>query len=248
VSGFWSVLKREVFSLFVTPTAWVLIVVFLVIQGFHFYGLVHHFAQGADPSVDEGPVQAFFGGSIFFFMPLVLLCPGMTMRLFAEERRSGTIETLLTAPVGSAGVVLGKFAAALTAYVAMWAPTALYLVVLHRASDVDWRVVGTSYLGVLLVGGSYLAVGTLMSALTDNQLTALVLSSLVILGLFVVGIGELVFDAGPLQDACAYVSAWGQMAELSKGIVDSRRIVFDLTLVVLPLFVTVRVVDAWRWG
>jgi ABC-2 type transport system permease protein len=248
VSGFVAIWKREVFSLFVTPTAWVLIVVFLVVQGFHFYGLVHHFSEGAAPSVDEGPVQAFFGGSVFFFMPLVLLCPGMTMRLFAEERRSGTIETLLTAPVDSAAVVLGKFAASLTAYVAMWAPTVLYVVVLRRAGDIDGRVVATSYLGVLLIGASYLAVGTLMSALTDSQLTALALSSLVILGLFVIGIGELVFDAGPLHDLCAYVSAWGQMAELSKGIVDSRRLAFDLTLVALPLFLTVRAVDAWRWG
>jgi ABC-2 type transport system permease protein len=248
LSGCLAVWKREVFSLFVTPTAWVLIVVFLVIQGLHFYGLVHHFAEGPVLSVDEGPVQAFFGGSVFFFMPLVLLCPGMTMRLFAEERKTGTIETLLTAPVGSAGVVLGKFAAALTAYVAMWAPTALYIAVLSRAGEVDGRVVATSYLGVLLIGASYLAVGTLMSALTDNQLTALVLSALVVLGLFVVGIGEMVFEAGPLHDVCAYVSAWGQMAELSKGIVDSRRVAFDLTLIALPLFVTVRAVDAWRWG
>ena len=248
MSGCWAVWKREVFSLFVTPTAWLLIVVFLVIQGFHFYGLVHHFSEATELSMDEGPVQAFFGGSVFFFIPLLLLCPAMTMRLFAEERRSGTIESLLTAPVGTAGVVFGKFAAALTVYVAMWAPTGLYLAVLQRAGAIDWSVVGTSYLGVLLVGASYLAVGTLMSALTENQLTAVVLTSLVIVGLFLVGIGELVFGPGPLQDVCAYVSAWGQMAELSKGIVDTRRVVFDLSVVALSLFITVRAIDSWRWG
>jgi gliding motility-associated transport system permease protein len=248
VRGLWTIFKRELFSLFVTPTAWILIVVFLLIQGFHFYGMVLHFAQNAELSVDQGPVQAFFGESILFYLPLILLCPGMTMRLFAEERRTGTIETLLTAPVATSAVVLGKFAASFATYLAMWAPTVLYLVILRRAGDVDWHVVGTSYAGVALIGAGYLAIGTLMSAMTQSQLVALVLSSLVILGLFMIGIGEFIFDAGALHDFCAYVSVWGQMGELSKGIVDARRLVLDATLIVLPLFVTVRAVDAWRWG
>lgn len=246
--GFWPVFKRELFSLFVTPTAWMLLVVFLILQGWHFYILVLHFAQNADLSVDQGPVQAFFGESMLFYLPLVLLCPGMTMRLFAEERRSGTIETLLTAPIGTSGIVLGKFAAALVTYLAMWLPTVLYIVVLRRAGGIDWHVVGTSYLGVLLIGAGYLAIGTLMSAMTQSQLVALILSSLVILGMFMVGIGEFIFDAGPVHDVCSYVSVWTQMGELSKGIVDVRRLVFDGTLIALPLFVTVRAVDAWRWG
>lgn len=246
--GLWTIFKRELFSLFVTPTAWILIVVFLLIQGFHFYGMVLHFAQNAEISVDQGPVQAFFGESILFYLPLILLCPGMTMRLFAEERRAGTIETLLTAPVGTSAVVLGKFAASFATYLAMWAPTVLYLVILRRAGEIDWQVVGTSYAGVALIGAGYLAIGTLMSAMTQSQLVAIVLSSLVILGLFMVGIGEFIFDAGVLHDFCAYVSVWGQMGELSKGIVDARRLVLDATLIVLPLFVTVRAVDAWRWG
>jgi len=246
--GFWPVFKRELFSLFVTPTAWILIVVFLVIQGFHFYGLVVHFAENAELSVDEGPVQAFFGESILFYLPLVLLCPGMTMRLFAEERRLGTIESLLTAPVTTAAVVLGKFAASLVTYAVMWLPTVLYIVILRHAGEIDWHVVGTSYLGVLLVGAGYLAIGTLMSTMTQSQLVAIVLSVLVILGMFMLGIGEFIFDPGALHDFCAYVSVWGQMGELAKGIVDLRRLVLDVTLVAVPLFVAVRAVDAWRWG
>jgi ABC-2 type transport system permease protein len=127
-------------------------------------------------------------------------------------------------------------------------PTVLYIVILRRAGEVDWNVVGTSYLGVALIGAGYLAIGTLMSAMTDNQLVAIVLSALVILGLFMIGIGEFIFDAGPLHDFCAYVSVWGQMSELSKGIVDVRRLVLDATLIALPLFTTVRAVEAWRWG
>jgi ABC-2 type transport system permease protein len=248
VRGFFTIFKRELLSLFVTPAAWLVIVVFLLISGWHFFLMVQHFAENPELTVDQGPVQAFFGESILFYLPLILLCPGMTMRLFAEERRAGTIETLLTAPVATTGIVLGKFAAAFVTYVAMWIPTVLYLVILRRTGDVDWHVAGTSYLGVALVGAGYLAIGTLMSAMTESQLVAIVLSSLAILGLFMVGIGEFVFPSGVLHDFCSYVSVWAQMSELSKGIVDLRRIVLDTTLVVLPLFVTVRAVDAWRWG
>ena len=248
MSGFWPIFKRELFAYFVTPLAYVLVFAFVVWQGVHFYLLVRSFAAAPEASIDQGPVQAFFGGDVFYYLPLILVCPAITMRLFAEERRSGTLEALLTAPVGTAGVVLAKFAAAMVVYAAMWAPTLLYVIIMRRAGDIDWRVVGTSYLGVLGVGGQYIAIGTMMSAVGRSQLVALVLSSIVILGIFLLGLGEFVLDDGPVREACAYISVWSQMGELSKGIIDLRRIVLDATLVVVPLFITTRTVDAWRWG
>ena len=246
--GFWAIWKREMLSLFVTPTAWIVIFLFVLFQGMHFYVLVEHFATSPEVSADQGPVQAFFGGDIFYYLPLILICPGLTMRLFAEERRAGTIETLLTAPVSTPSIVLGKYLAAVATYAAMWAPTILYVVVLRKAGDIDWHVVGTSYLGVLLLGAGWLAIGTLMSALTTSQLVAMVLSGIAIVALFLVGVGAMIFDPGPAHDVCAYVSVWDQVQEMAKGIVDLRRVVWDLTLVALPLFVTARAVDAWRWG
>lgn len=246
--GFWPIFKRELFAYFVTPLAYVLILAFVFWQGLHFYLLVRSFAQAAEASIDQGPVQAFFGGDVFYYLPLILICPAITMRLFAEERRSGTIETLLTTPVSSVGVVLAKFTAAMVAYLAMWAPTLLYIIIMKRAGDVDWRVVGTSYLGVFGVGAQYIALGTMMSAVARSQLVALILSSIVILGFFLLGLGEFVLDEGPARELCAYMSVWSQMGELSKGIVDSRRLVLDGSLTLFPLFVTNRLVDAWRWG
>src|SRR5262249_29880185 len=111
MKGLWPIFKRELYALFVTPLAWILITTFLVVQGVHFSEIVHHYANQADLSVDAGPVAAFFGGTILFYLPPFFICPLLTMRLFAEERRSGTIETLLTAPVGASGVVLAKYAA-----------------------------------------------------------------------------------------------------------------------------------------
>jgi len=215
VRGFWAIWKREMLSLFVTPTAWIVIFLFVLFQGMHFYVLVEHFATSPEVSADQGPVQAFFGGDIFYYLPLILICPGLTMRLFAEERRAGTIETLLTAPVSTPSIVLGKYLAAVATYAAMWAPTILYVVVLRKAGDIDWHVVGTSYLGVLLLGAGWLAIGTLMSALTTSQLVAMVLSGIAIVALFLVGVGAMIFDPGPAHDVCAYVSVWDQVQEMA---------------------------------
>ncbi|MCC6645538.1 MAG: ABC transporter permease subunit [Polyangiaceae bacterium] len=247
--GFFPVWKRELFSLFVTPLAWVVIVSFLVLQGLHFgFILLSHFANQGDMSSDQGPVQAFFGQTVFLYFPLVVFCPALTMRAFSEERQRGTIEALLTAPVSTAAVVVAKWAAAMVAYAAMWAPTLLYMVVIRKTGAIDWQVVGTGYLGIALVGASWLAIGTLASAMTQSVLLALVLGAGVTLSLFMIGVGEMILPEGALRDVCGYVSVWTQMDEMSRGIVDSRRVLFDLSLTALPLFVTTRVVDSWRWG
>jgi ABC-2 type transport system permease protein len=170
------------------------------------------------------------------------------MRLFAGERRSGTIESLLTAPVSATSVVLAKYLATLSTFVLMWLPTVLYVVILRKTGEVDWHVVMSSYLGVFGIGGAYLAVGTLMSSMTRSQLIAMMLTTLVIFGLLILGIGERIFDAGPLRDLSSEVSVLSQMDELAKGIVDLRRLVFDGGLTAFSLFVTVRVVDSWRWS
>jgi ABC-2 type transport system permease protein len=248
VNGLVAVYKREMLSLWVTPLAWVLLFIFLLLQGASFYQILLHFASFSNMSIDSGPVQAYFGQSLFLVLSLLLVCPALTMRLFAEERRSGTIEGLLTAPVSAADVVLGKYAATLTTFGLMWLPTVLYVVILRTTGDVDWHVVASSYLGVMGVGAGYLAVGTLMSAMTRSQLVAMMLTALVIFGLLIFGIGERIFEPGPIRDACAHVSVLSQVDELSKGIVDLRRLVFDASIVTLSLFVTVRVVDSWRWG
>lgn len=247
--SFWPVYKRELFAFFVTPLAWVLMLVFLVVQGMHFFLLVDHFARTSDVASDETPLSAFFGNTVLLYLILFVLIPPMTMRLFAEERRSGTIETLMTAPVSSAAVVLAKFAAALTTYTAMWLPTVLYLAILARTGPLDWRAAASAYFGVALVGAGYLSLGLCASALTRSQFLAMISTAMVLLVLFVLGIGEFVTRDGTLMHAvCSYVSVWAHMNDFASGIVDSRRLVFYGTLVVLPLFIATRAVDAWRWG
>lgn len=245
MTGFWAVFRRELWSLWVTPLAWVLLFVFLGLQGTSFFLLVDHFSKSADMSLNTGPVQSYFA-SLFVPVSLLLVCPALSMRLFAEERRQGTVETLLTAPVSALSVVLGKYLATLCTYLAMWLPTVLYVVILRDTGAVDWGVVAASYLGVALLGAAYLAVGTLMSALTQSQLVALLLTTFTLFGLFILGIGERVFDPGLLLDISSHVSVLSQLEDFSKGVIDSRRLVFDASLVWFPLFLCVRIVDGWR--
>jgi ABC-2 type transport system permease protein len=247
--AFWPIYKRELFGFFVTPLAWVLIVVFLVVQGMHFFLLVDHFAHQGDATGDETPLSAFFGNTVLLYLVLFVLVPPMTMRIFAEERRSGTIEMLMTAPVSSTAVVLAKYAAVLTTYVAMWLPTVLYLVILGRTGDLDWHTAASAYLGVLLVGAGYLSLGLCASALTRSQFLAMVWTALVLLMFFILGIGEFVTREGTaMHEVCAHVSVWAHMNDFASGIVDSRHLVFYGTLVLLPLFIATRAVEAWRWG
>ena len=249
MTGVLAIYRREMLSLWVTPLAWVLLFVFLLLQGAIFYWIVLHFSQMTDLALEIGPLQAYFGqDSVLLLMTLLLLCPALTMRSFAEERRSGTVEALMTAPVAPGGVVVGKYLAVLTTYTFMWAPTLLYVLILRKTGSVEWPTVGTSYLGLFGVGAAYLALGLLSSALTKSQLIALLITIGLEFGLFILGIGEFIFEPGLLQDISAHVSMASLMEELSRGIVDLRRVVFDLSLVVTSLFVTARLVDSWRWG
>jgi len=247
MTGLLAIYRREMLSLWVTPLAWLLSFVFLLLQGISFYIVVDHFAHFTSLTIDQGPVQGYFS-SLFIPLSLLLVCPALTMGSFAEERRSGTIESLLTAPVNAASVVHAKYLAALSTYALLWLPTLLYVVIVRNVADIDWRVVATSYVGLLAVGSAYLAIGLLMSSLTKSQLGALMLTTLALFGLFILGIGERVFDPGPLQQVCAHVSVLSQIDDFSRGLIDSRRLVFDSSLASLCLFLTRRVVDSWRWG
>ena len=249
MKGFLPIFKREVWSLFVTPLFWVLAVVFLAIQGLHFYVIVDQFASVAEPVSDQTPLAAFFGNTSIFYVVLFLVVPPMTMRSFAEERSRGTIESMMTAPVSPAAMVLAKSLATLVAYVAMWLPTVLYLFVLKRAGGVDFRAAAAAYLGVLLVGAGYLAVGIFASTVSRSQFISVLVTAFVLLGLFVFGLVEFVAHPGSLAyDVASHVSVWSQMTDFSNGIVDSRRLVFDLTLVVFPLYLATAVVGTWKEG
>lgn len=251
MTALWTIAKREVFSFFVSPVAYVVLTVWLLLHGVSLYTFAELFAyqQYDMGAVTHTPLSLFFGRSIFFYLAVLIVVPLLTMRTLAEEARSGTIEPLLTAPVTEAQVVAGKYLALMVDWLILWLPTFLYVVIIASYGDVDWGVVAASYFGVFTIGLYYMAIGLLMSAVSPSQVVAAVLTFLMIAMLFVLGIaGEFVFDEGAAKDVFSYFSIWGHMESFAKGIVDSRPLVFSATLAFLALFTTVRLMQSRRYG
>ncbi len=243
----WPLFLRELQSLWVTPLAWVLLVSFLFLQGGIFYTVTLHFSQMSDVAPDASPLAAYYGqSSLLLTFTLLLLCPALTMRTLAEERKTGSIELLLSAPIGSSAIVLAKYLATLATFCMIWLPTLLYPAMLREAMHVDWQVVAVSYAGIAMVGASYLALGVLASALAKSQLVALLLTLSIQFGLFVLGIGEYVFDPGFLRDLSAHLSLTTLLDETAVGLVDSRRLVLHGSVTAWALFVAIQLVESWR--
>ena len=168
--------------------------VFLLWNGGVFSLLMQNFATEPEISGSRGPLQMLFGGSILYFLPILLFCPALTMRSFAEERRTGTFETLMTAPVRDVEVVFGKYLALLVVFASLWAPTLLYALVIKRYGPVDWGALAAAYTGTMLIGAAFLSLGMLMSALARSQVTAFILGFAATGGLmFLLGLGKYVF-------------------------------------------------------
>jgi ABC-2 type transport system permease protein len=246
VSAILTIAKREVFAFFVSPIAYVVLTVWLIIFGVEFYMLA--FVFGQQPGADSNLLTAFFGGTALFYVPLLFFGPVLTMRLLAEERSSGTIEALLTAPVSEVSVVLGKYLAALTFWVVLWAPTFSYVWIVSRSGEhtVDWGAIGATYLGLFCIGVFYMAIGLFMSAVARNQIVAAMLTFLALGGLFIVGILGFLNVSDDIRGVFEYLGLWTQMSAFAKGIVDTRYLVFDASMAVIALFFSVRVLQSNR--
>lgn len=240
--------RRELLSLFVTPLAYLVGTLFLLNQGWNFSLLL---AVLNDPLAARGPVmQFFFGGSIFiFWLPVIFICAAISMRLVAEERRQGTLEALLTAPLEPSQVVIGKYLGALCFYIALWLPTGSFYLLLRGASGPamapDPGPILSGYLGTLLVGASFIAVGLVFSAFARSQLAAAI-------GTFVSC--TIVLLAGLLTEQVevwlakilSFTSLLGMMQELAQGIVDGHWIWLHLGVVVAALAVAIVAVNPRR--
>ena len=243
----WVVMRRELASFFISPLAYVVLTAWLVWNGVVFWVLTEFYARNAVASGAASPLSAFFGGSSLFFIPLLVFVPVLTMRLIAGEKQSGTIEPLLTAPVSDAAVILGKYGAAIAMWCVLWLPTVIYAYIMSQHGTVDWGATASSYLGILALGAYFMGIGLLMSALAPTQIIAAVLSFVALGVLFTIGIGEFVFD-GAVRELCSYVSMWGHMQSFSKGVVDTRYLVFDSSVAILAVGLSIGVLKARRHG
>ena len=238
--------SRELKAFWYSPLAYVVGALFLLLQGWVFWLLV---AVLNDPRVDPSwtMAQFFFGGTFFFWFSVLIVAPLLTMRTFSEEKRTGTIEFLLTAPVTDMQVVVAKFLGAWIAYILLWASTVVFFLLMRTVTKFDWGPVFTGYLGTWLLGGALIALGVLASSLTRNQVIAAVLSFVALLLLFSIGILDVFIKDPQASKLVHYFSLMDHLRDFSKGILDTRPITFYLCVTAICLFLTGRVISNPRW-
>jgi ABC-2 type transport system permease protein len=243
----WVLWRREVASVMVSPVAFLLAAMFLAVMGVGFWFICSVRLMNGATLYDF--LRALYGGVAW--LGVLMVVPVLTMRTFAEETRSGTLELLLTAPVKETEVVLAKFLGALTVYVFFWLPTLAYFFLIHRflpdGISLDTGAVAATYLGLLLTGSFALSVGTLCSALTRHTLIACMRSFALILLWFLSGFLPAISPVPALRAATEPFSPVLHMLEFSRGVVDTRPIVLYLASTWLVLMVTIRILESRRW-
>lgn len=249
----WIICKKELRSYFVSPIAYILLGLFAVVFGFFFWNAVGVFVYMGMQSqlrgetfpmnVNEQVIRPLVANAAVIGL---LLIPLITMRLFAEEKRTGTIELLATSPVRDAEIILGKWLASLLLYAGILLLTALNFLWLFKYGNPDWKPLAVAYLGLLLQAGALLAIGTFISTLTRNQIIAGAVTFGVCLLLWVL---EWVssYESATWAQVLAYLSVPSHFDSFSKGVLSSKDAVFYASIIIAGLFLTARSLESLRW-
>jgi len=226
---------KELRIYFGSAPAYLITAVFLVITGYGF--------GWTSITYMETTIQGFLGWGSFF---LLFLGPALTMRLFAEEDKMGTLELLLTAPVRDIEVVLGKYLASLGTLLIMLAITLYYPLLLSWFGAPDWGPIASGYLGIFLLGAVFLSIGLFASTLTSNQIVAYVVGSALVLVLWFIG-----YAAGVAGDKVGavfrYISISSYFPAFGRGIIDTNAIIYYISIIVIFVFLTIRSLETRRW-
>jgi len=249
----WAIAAKELRSYFVSPVAWVMMGLFALIFGYFFVSYLTYFVRNS--------MQSQFGGgpptmnvNMDLIRPLLsnasvlvlFLLPMVTMRTYSEEKRSGTIELLLTSPLTDFEIIAGKFLGAVGLYASLLVVTMIYIGVLFLFGNPEWKPVVSGYLGLLLLGSCFIAIGLFISSTTKNQMVAGA-------GTFVVGllfwivswIGD---SAGPTTaQILSYLSITEHFDDFGKGVIDTKHVIFYLSFIAFGLFLSLKSVDSERW-
>ena len=251
----WAIYKKELRLYFTSPVAYIVLTIFLLIAGLFFSAIFQGFARasmqmalqqqmgGRDLNVTDNVIRPLFGNMSVI---LLLLMPLVTMRLFAEERRSGTIELLLTYPVRDGAVLAAKYLAALVLYAIMIGLTLLYPGIVVYFARLEWGPVLTGYLGLLLMGATFIAVGVFASSLTENQIVAAITTFGALLIFWILG-WSADYAGGTAGRVLQFLSILEHNDSFSKGVLDTKDVLYYVNFTVLALFLTSRSLEARRW-
>ncbi len=247
--AYWTLVRRELSGYFFSMTGYVIIAAAMLLLGFSFVDLLKQLQH--EPTMV--PVTELFYATWFFWLILLLTTPVITMRLFALEKFSGTFETLMTTPVSDFQVVLAKFTAAGIFYALMWLPLLGCILVVrlytNEPSAFDPGLLGSTFFGILLLGGVFLSLGCCASALTRSQVTAAMISLVLSASIFLLSVlaDQLPAPHAWQSQVLACFALFQQMHDCARGVVDTRLVVFCVTATLFFLFLTLRIVESRRW-
>jgi ABC-2 type transport system permease protein len=252
-----AIIERELRAYFNSPIAYVVLTMFVFLSGIFFRSILAQVLQmglisqmqaqqlGPRPMDMPGMISRGFLGTMSVI--LLFIMPMLTMGLFSEEKKRGTIELLLTSPLTDLQVVLGKFFAAGAFFVLLLLTTWVPMAVLYIYSDPASGPILTAYLGLLLYGLSIIAIGLFISTLTENQIIAAVLSFGTIMVLWLVDVVANNAESATSKGVLSYLSILSHLDDFMKGVLSTSHIIFYVSLMLVGLFLTYRSIDSLRW-
>ncbi len=254
MSNIWHIAKKEIKTYFSSPIAYAVIAVFLVLVGFFFYSAVWWFNSQSIQAAQnpyyaqQMNINQMVYAPLFHNMNIILLLvlPLLTMRLFSEEKKTGTEELLFTSPVGVVQIILGKYLAALVVLAAMLGLTGLLSIFTFAYGNPELAQILNGYLGLFLLGAAFIAVGIFFSSLTENQIVSAILTFGALLLFYVLGWAS--YSApGIWKDVLNYASIFQHFDDMTKGILDTKDIIYYFSFAFFGLFLTHSVIQSRRW-
>jgi len=229
--------RRELAAYFYSPLAYVIMVAFLIFCGYFFYSSLR---WSSDATVLRYVLE------LIGFTSLII-APMITMRLLAEEKKSGTLELLMTAPITETEVIVSKYIAALFFFTSLILPTAAYIILLVKWGNPDLGAIISGYVGLICLTGVFLSIGLFVSSLTSNQIVAVIITFILLLIGWVIGYAGEFFQNEMWKSVFKYVGFFDHFDSFRKGLIDSRDLFYCLSTIVFFLFLSSRVLESRRW-
>lgn len=236
-----TIAAKEIYTYFVSPIAYFVLVIFSGLSGFFFYAILQRaiVRQELSPAVIQVLFRNYISVTLLFFAPAV------TMRLFAEEKRSGTIELLRTSPVKDIEIVLGKFCASLILYLAMLATTLFYPFLILPFGKVDIGQIISTYIGMILLGSAFLSFGLMVSSMTRNQIVSALTSFGVLLVFWI--ISSFADRTGSLNRFFKYLSLTEHLNDFTRGVIVIKDIIYYSSFTLICIFLTIKSIESEKW-
>lgn len=254
MTAVWALIRKELTVYFSTPIFYITGFFFLLLGGYFFYSNTVYYSLVSFQGAQNPQLAPFLNPHQMVFRPLfgtlsivfIMMVPLLTMRLLAEEKRSGTAELLFTYPLGDWTVILGKFLASLLIYALLLLFTSVYAALFASWASVDWGAIVSGYLGLLLLGGACLSLGLFASSLTENQIIAAVVAFALLLLFWLIG-WQSELGATGLAGIFASLSLLEHFENLIRGVIDTKDLVYFLSFAFFFLFLTKRQLESRRW-